>query len=222
MVIVDHGEIDGHRFPFSVARVEHIYNKPSEEKFGQMRVCYHTVHFKRGKKIKKKKITNPSKLLNCSFIPYQLAAPSHNKHAKKQSFVPHLGFHWQDNIILVFERLVNTTIQNELRTIPHPRHKQFLEHVQIWASLMTVILPNLILKIASYNNYFDEIICPSIEVLFFHVYIPYCCSRRLSAVLFCFFQMGAELANFQLIEEIIPEKSFLLVFVRYNITFLGG
>jgi len=56
MVIVDHGEIDGHRFPFSVARVEHIYNKPSEEKFGQMRVCYHTVHFKKGKKIKKKKL----------------------------------------------------------------------------------------------------------------------------------------------------------------------
>ena len=50
MVIVDHGEIDEHRFPFSVARVEHIYNKSSEEKFGQMRVCYHTVHFKRGKK----------------------------------------------------------------------------------------------------------------------------------------------------------------------------
>ena len=58
MVIVDlvHGEIDEHGFPFSVARVEHIYNKPSEEKFGQMRVCYHTVHFKRGQKNKRLRI----------------------------------------------------------------------------------------------------------------------------------------------------------------------
>ena len=63
---------------------------PSEEKFGQIRVCYHTVHFKRGQK--KQKIKNPSKLLNCSFIPDQVAAPSHNKHAKKQSFVPYLDF----------------------------------------------------------------------------------------------------------------------------------
>ena len=55
MVIPDHDEIDEHGFPFSVAQVEHIYNKPSEEKFGQIRVCYHTVHFKRGQRQKNKR-----------------------------------------------------------------------------------------------------------------------------------------------------------------------
>ena len=122
MVIVDHGEIDEHGFPFSVARVDHIFNKPSEEKFGQIRVCYHTVHYKRGQK--KQKICNPSKLLNCAFVPDQVAAPSHNKHARKQSFVPYLDYIERENIILVFERLVNKgklpeAIQNELKTLPH-------------------------------------------------------------------------------------------------------
>ena len=50
-VIGDHDEIDEHGFPFSVARVDHIFNKPSKEKFGQTQVCYHvhTVH-ERGQK----------------------------------------------------------------------------------------------------------------------------------------------------------------------------
>ena len=118
------------------------------------------------------------------FIPDQVAAPSHNKHAKKQSFV--------------LDRLVNKgklppTIQNELRTIPNPRHKQFLEHVQIWASMMTVILPNLILKIASYNNCFDEMICPSIEVLFFHVYYPI---LLFTQNVFCFFPNACRISQF--------------------------
>ena len=38
---------------------------------------------------------------------------------------------------------------------------------QIWASLMKVILTNLIMKVASYIDYFDEMICPCIEGLCF-------------------------------------------------------
>ena len=65
-------------------------------------------------------------MLNCAFVPDQVAAPSHNKHARKQSFVPYLDYIERENIILVFERLVNKgklpeAIQNELKTLPHPR-----------------------------------------------------------------------------------------------------
>ena len=124
MVIIDHGEIDEHGFPFSVARVDHIYNDRNSERYGQMRVCYHTVRFSRGQK--KAKIVDPVKLLSSTFVPDQIAAPNANKRSRKATYVPYLDFIEKDNIILVFERLMNKgrlppAIQQELRTINHPR-----------------------------------------------------------------------------------------------------
>ena len=45
MVIIDHGEIDEHGFPFSVARVDHIYNDRNSERYGhdQLSVCACTI-----------------------------------------------------------------------------------------------------------------------------------------------------------------------------------
>ena len=88
MVIIDHGEIDEHGFPFSVARVDHIYNDRNSERYGQMRVCYHTVRFSRGQK--KAKIMDPVKLLSSTFVPHQIAAPSANKRSRKATYVPYI------------------------------------------------------------------------------------------------------------------------------------
>ena len=59
-------------------------------------------------------------------MPDQIAAPNANKRSRKATYVPYLDFIEKDNIILVFERLMNKgrlppAIQQELRTINHPR-----------------------------------------------------------------------------------------------------
>ena len=124
MVIIDHGEIDEHGFPFSVARVDHIYNDRNSERYGQMRVCYHTVRFLRGQK--RAKIMDPVKLLSSTLVPDQIAAPNAKKRSRKATYVPYLDFIEKENVILVFERLMNKgrlppAIQQALRTMNHPR-----------------------------------------------------------------------------------------------------
>ena len=91
IVTVDHGEIDEHGFPFSVAWVDHIYNDRNSERYSQMRVCYHTVRFSRGQK--KAKIVDSVKLLSSTFVrPDQIAAPNANKQRRKATYVPYLDF----------------------------------------------------------------------------------------------------------------------------------
>ena len=91
-----------------------------------MRVCYHTVRFSRGQK--KAKIVDPVIFLSSAFVLDQIAAPSTNKlqRSRKAANVPYLDYIKKDNIILVFERLMNKgrlppAIQQELRTIHHSR-----------------------------------------------------------------------------------------------------
>ena len=91
-----------------------------------MRVCYDTVRFSQEQK--KAKIVDPVKLLSSTFVPDQIAAQNANvnKRSRKATYVPYLDFIEKDNIILVFERLMNKgrlppAIQQELRTINHPR-----------------------------------------------------------------------------------------------------
>ena len=71
---------------------------------------------------------DPVKLLSRTFVPDQIAAPSlsTNKRNRRVTYFAYLDYIKKDNVILVFERLMNKdrlppAIQQELRTINHPR-----------------------------------------------------------------------------------------------------